>query len=110
MMRGYNFSEGARRTLERAREEALEVRHGSMGTEHLLLGLLRSDEDIVTHVLQSMSVDAEETRHTVMDIVKKGMAVPTGHDLPYTSRGKKTLELAMAQAEEWGHSYVGTEQ
>jgi ATP-dependent Clp protease ATP-binding subunit ClpC len=100
-MQGYNFTDQVRRTLVQAREEAAELHHEYVGTEHMLLALLRQED--------GLSVDVETTRQVVIDGVKKGRGFATGPDLPYTSRGKKTLELAMTQAREWGHSYVGAE-
>jgi ATP-dependent Clp protease ATP-binding subunit ClpC len=104
------FSERTRRTLARAREEAVGLNHEYVSTEHMLLALLRDIEGVAAEVLKTFSVDARKTRQVVLRIVKKGTsALPNGTELPYTSRGKKTLDLAMAQAREWDHSYVGAE-
>jgi ATP-dependent Clp protease ATP-binding subunit ClpC len=108
-MQGYNFTEQVRRTLAQAREEAGALNHEYVGTEHILLGLLRETKGVVADVMRSLSVDVETTRQVVIDGVKKGRGFGTGPDLPYTSRGKKSLELAMMQAHEWGHSYIGAE-
>src|ERR687891_156689 len=109
-MNGYNFTERVRKVLAMAREEAARLRHEYVGTEHILLGLIREGEGVAAAVLQNLSVDLDEIQQKIEDTVKKGKAAQaTGPDLPYTSRAKKVLELAMSEARELGHSYVGTE-
>ena len=93
-----------------AREEAARLHHEYVGTEHILLGLIREGEGVAAAVLQNLSVDLDEIQQKIEDTVKKGKAAQaTGPDLPYTSRAKKVLELAMGEARELNHSYVGTE-
>jgi len=107
---GYNFTERVRKVLAMAREEAARLHHEYVGTEHILLALVREGEGVASTVLQNLSVDLDEVQQKVEDIVKKGRAShTTGPDLPYTSRAKKVLELAMSEARELSHSYVGTE-
>jgi ATP-dependent Clp protease ATP-binding subunit ClpC len=109
-MNGYNFTERVRKVLAMAREEAARLHHEYVGTEHILLGLIREGEGVAAAVLQNMSVDLDEVQQKIEDTVKKGKAQQTtGPDLPYTSRAKKVLELAMSEARELNHSYVGTE-
>ena len=109
-MNGYNFTERVRKVLAMAREEAARLHHEYVGTEHILLGLIREGEGVAAAVLQNLSVDLDEIQQKIEEQVKKGKAAqPTGPDLPYTSRAKKVLELAMAEARELNHSYVGTE-
>lgn len=109
-MNGYNFTERVRKVLAMAREEAARLHHEYVGTEHILLGLIREGEGVAAAVLQNLSVDLEEVQNRIEDTVKKGKAAQaTGPDLPYTSRAKKVLELAMGEARELNHSYVGTE-
>ncbi len=109
-MNGYNFTERVRKVLAMAREEAARLHHEYVGTEHILLGLIREGEGVAAAVLQNLSVDLEEIQQKIEETVKKGKAAQTtGPDLPYTSRAKKVLELAMAEARELNHSYVGTE-
>jgi ATP-dependent Clp protease ATP-binding subunit ClpC len=109
-MNGYNFTERVRKVLAMAREEAARLHHEYVGTEHILLGLIREGEGVAAAVLQSLSADLDEIQQRIEDQVKKGKAAQaTGPDLPYTSRAKKVLELAMAEARELNHSYVGTE-
>lgn len=93
-----------------AREEAQRLHHEYVGTEHILLGLIREGEGVAAAVLSNLSVDLDEIQQKIEDTVKKGKAVQaTGSDLPYTSRAKKVLDLAMSEARELNHSYVGTE-
>ncbi|MEO7361777.1 MAG: ATP-dependent Clp protease ATP-binding subunit [Gemmatimonadaceae bacterium] len=93
-----------------AREEAARLHHEYVGTEHILLGLIKEGEGVAAAVLQAMNVDLEEVQQRIEEQVKKGKAAQaTGPDLPYTSRAKKVLELAMAEARDLNHSYVGTE-
>src|SRR5512138_850295 len=109
-MHGYNFTERVRKVLAMAREEAERLRHEYVGTEHILLGLIREGEGVAAAVLQNLSVDLDEIQQKIEDTVKKGKAAAaTGPDLPYTSRAKKVLELAMAEARDLTHNYVGTE-
>ncbi|HEX9565925.1 MAG TPA: ATP-dependent Clp protease ATP-binding subunit [Gemmatimonadaceae bacterium] len=109
-MNGYNFTERVRKVLQMAREEAQRLHHEYVGTEHILLGLIREGEGVAAAVLQNLNVDLDEVQQKIEDTVKKGKAVQaTGPDLPYTSRAKKVLELAMSEARELNHSYVGTE-
>jgi ATP-dependent Clp protease ATP-binding subunit ClpC len=107
-MNGYNFTERVRKVLAMAREEASRLHHEYVGTEHILLGLIREGEGVAATVLQNLNVDLDEIQQKIEETVKKGKA-PQASDLPYTSRAKKVLELAMAEARDLSHSYVGTE-
>src|SRR5438067_10769358 len=110
VMNGYNFTERVRKVLAMAREEAARLHHEYVGTEHILLGLIREGEGVAATVLQNLSVELDEIQQKIEETVKKGKAAQTtGPDLPYTSRAKKVLELAMSEARELNHSYVGTE-
>jgi ATP-dependent Clp protease ATP-binding subunit ClpC len=109
-MNGYNFTERVRKVLAMAREEAARLHHEYVGTEHILLGLIREGEGVAAQVLQNLSVELDDIQQKIEETVKKGKAgQTTGPDLPYTSRAKKVLELAMSEARELNHSYVGTE-
>jgi ATP-dependent Clp protease ATP-binding subunit ClpC len=109
-MQGYNFTERVRKVLAMASEEAARLRHEYVGTEHILLGLIREGEGVAAAVLQNLQVDLDEIKQKIEEQVKKGRAPAlTRPDLPYTSRAKKVLELAMSEARELDHSYVGTE-
>jgi ATP-dependent Clp protease ATP-binding subunit ClpC len=110
-MNGYNFTDRVRKVLQMAREEAARLHHEYVGTEHILLGLIREGEGVAAAVLSNLSVDLEVIQQKIEETVKKGKAPAAAGppDLPYTSRAKKVLELAMNEARELNHSYVGTE-
>jgi ATP-dependent Clp protease ATP-binding subunit ClpC len=109
-MNGYSFTERVRKVLAMAREEAARLHHDYVGTEHVLLGLVREGEGVAAQVLQNLNVELDDLRQKVEEMVEKGKnAQTTGPDLPYSSRAKKVLELAMAEARHLNHQYVGTE-
>src|SRR5687767_12121547 len=109
-MNGYNFTDRVRKVLQMAREEAARLHHEYVGTEHILLGLIREGEGVAAAVLTNLNVDLDDIQQKIEETVKKGKAAAApGPDLPYTSRAKKVLELAMSEARELNHSYVGTE-
>jgi carboxymethylenebutenolidase len=109
-MNGYNFTERVRKVLALAREQAFHLHHEYVGAEHILLGLIAEGEGIAMTVIRDLSVEPAAVRQRLLEFVKAGgEAVRTGPDLPYTSRAKKVLELAMAEARELSHEYVGTE-
>jgi DNA-binding transcriptional regulator YhcF (GntR family) len=105
----YNFTDRVRKVLAMAREEAIRLRHDHVGTEHILLGLIREGEGIAAAVLTSFSVDLDEIRERIEERVRRGKATIAIGELPYTSRAKKVLEFTMSEAHELDHSYVGTE-
>ena len=105
----YNFTDRVRKVLAMAREEAIRLQHDYVGTEHILLGLIREGEGVAAAVLQNLSVDLEQIHERVEESVRKGKATIALGELPYTSRAKKVLEFAMAEARDFNHSYVGTE-
>jgi ATP-dependent Clp protease ATP-binding subunit ClpC len=109
-MNGYNFTERVRKVLAMAREEAARLHHEYVGTEHILLGLIREGEGVAAAVLQNLSIELDDIQQKTEQMVKGGRAGQTiGPDLPYTSRAKKVLELAMGEARSLNHAYVGTE-
>ncbi|HEY4321154.1 MAG TPA: ATP-dependent Clp protease ATP-binding subunit [Gemmatimonadales bacterium] len=109
-MNGYNFTDRVRKVLQMAREEAARLHHEYVGTEHILLGLIREGEGVAAAVLTNLGVELEDIQQKIEETVKKGKAAAAaGPELPYTSRAKKVLELAMMEARELNHSYVGTE-
>jgi hypothetical protein len=109
-MRGYNFTERVRKALSFSRAEAVRLHHEYVGTEHVLLGLLREGEGVASHVIANLGVKPDEIQARVEGMIKAGRDSETvGPDLPYTSRAKKVLEFAMTEARELGHAYVGTE-
>ncbi|MCG6955387.1 MAG: ATP-dependent Clp protease ATP-binding subunit [Gemmatimonadetes bacterium] len=105
----YNFTDRVRKVLAMAREEAIRLQHDYVGTEHILLGLIREGEGVAAAVLTNLSVDLDQIHERVEESVRKGKATIALGELPYTSRAKKVLEFAMAEARDFSHSYVGTE-
>jgi ATP-dependent Clp protease ATP-binding subunit ClpC len=105
----YNFTDRVRKVLAMAREEAIRLQHDYVGTEHILLGLIREGEGVAAAVLTNLNVDLDEVHERVEESVRKGKATIALGELPYTSRAKKVLEFAMTEAREFNHSYVGTE-
>jgi len=109
-MNGFNFTERVRKCLALAREEAVALHHEYVGTEHILLGIIHEGEGVAAATMQNLGVDLEQLERAIKEAVKQGKETqPTGHDLPYTSRAKRTLELSMSAARDLNHSYVGTE-
>jgi ATP-dependent Clp protease ATP-binding subunit ClpC len=102
------FTERARSVVVLAQDEARALKHNYIGTEHLLLGLLREEEGLGARVLESLGVSLEEVRAQVAKIVGQGDQVTTG-EIPFTPRAKKVLELALREALSLGHNYIGTE-
>ncbi len=105
----YNFTDRVRKVLAMAREEAIRLKHDYVGTEHILLGLIREGEGVAAAVLMNLNVDLDQIHERVGEKVRPGKATIALGELPYTSRAKKVLEYAMAEARELNHSYVGTE-
>jgi len=105
----YNFTDRVRKVLAMAREEAIRLQHDYVGTEHILLGLIREGEGVAAAVLSNLAADLDELTRLVEENVRRGKSASTIGELPYTSRAKKVLEYAMAEARELNHSYVGTE-
>jgi hypothetical protein len=102
------FTERARQVVVLAQEEARSLRHNYIGTEHLLLGLLREEDGLAALVLGSLDITAERVRGAVTRIVGPGEEVTSGQ-IPFTPRAKKVLELALREAQRLGHNYIGTE-
>jgi len=105
----YNFTDRVRKVLAMAREEAIRLQHDYVGTEHILLGLIREGDGVASAVLITLTVDLEQIHERVEESVRKGKATIALGELPYTSRAKKVLEFAMSEARDFNHSYVGTE-
>jgi ATP-dependent Clp protease ATP-binding subunit ClpA len=102
------FSERARQVVVLAQEEARMLKHNYIGTEHVLLGLLREEEGLAARVLESLDVTLERVRAQVVRIVGSGEEITSGQ-IPFTPRGKKVLELALRESLSLGHNYIGTE-
>jgi ATP-dependent Clp protease ATP-binding subunit ClpA len=102
------FTERARQVVVLAQEEATALKHNYIGTEHILLGLLREEEGLAARVLESLDITVEEVRAQVARIVGEGEEAGTGM-VPFTPRAKKVLELALREALSLGHNYIGSE-
>jgi ATP-dependent Clp protease ATP-binding subunit ClpC len=102
------FSERARRVLSLAQEEAQRFNHNYIGTEHILLGLVRETEGVAARVLSSLSVDLSKVRSAVEFIIGRGEK-PTQGEIGLTPRAKKVVELAVDEARRMNHTYIGTE-
>jgi len=102
------FSERARRVLTFAQEEAQNLNHNYIGTEHILLGLAREDEGVAARVLVSLGVNLTKVRSAVEFIIGRGEK-PASRETGLTSRAKKVIELAIDEARSLGHNYIGTE-
>ena len=102
------FSERARRVLSLAQEEAQRFNHNYIGTEHILLGLVRETEGVAARVLSSLTVDLSKVRSAVEFIIGRGEKPPQG-EIGLTPRAKKVVELAVDEARRMNHTYIGTE-
>ena len=102
------FTDRARRVVVQAQEESRLLNHNYIGTEHLLLGLLREDGGVAAEALASLEVGLDAAREQVAEIVGRGREAPSGH-IPFTPRAKKVLELSLREALQLGHPYIGPE-
>jgi ATP-dependent Clp protease ATP-binding subunit ClpA len=102
------FTTRARQTVVQAQEEARRLRHNYIGTEHLLLGLLGDPEGLAARALAGFGITLDGARDEVAALVKPGDKAMSGH-IPFTPRAKKTLELALREALQLHHNYIGTE-
>jgi len=103
------FTERVRRVMHFAREEAGRLQHDYIGTEHLLLGLIREGEGVAAVVLTNIGLDIEQVRRAVEEAVPPSGGTLTIGDLPFNTGAKRALELAIEEAKELGHNYIGTE-
>ena len=102
------FTERARQVVLLAQEEARTLKHDYIGTEHILMGLLREQEGLAARVLESLEITVERARGQVVRIVGSGKEVTSG-TIPFTPRAKKVFDLALREALSLGHNYIGTE-
>jgi ATP-dependent Clp protease ATP-binding subunit ClpC len=103
------FTERARKVIILAKEEARRFNHDYIGTEHILLGLIREGEGVAAAVLQKMGVSLENIRLEIEKLVQPGPTTQIIGDIPFTPRAKKALELSAEEARSLGHNYIGTE-
>lgn len=102
------FTERARRSTVLAQDEARQLDHNYIGTEHLLLGLIHEGEGVAARVLNALGISLGNVRVQVESIIGRGDQTPSGH-IPFTPRAKKVLELSLREALQLGHNYIGTE-
>jgi len=108
-MTGYNFTDRVRRALVQAREEAQRLHHEAVGPEHVLLGVIKEGNGVAITALERLHIDPSEVRERIVAKAPPGTVITGGPDIPYTRRGKMVLELAMEEARDLYHEYVGTE-
>jgi ATP-dependent Clp protease ATP-binding subunit ClpA len=102
------FTDRARRVVVLAQDEARRLDHTWIGTEHILLGLIREGDGIAAKALESLGIGLDAVRQQVEEIIGQGQQAPSGH-IPFTPRTKKVLELSLRESQELGHNYIGTE-
>jgi ATP-dependent Clp protease ATP-binding subunit ClpA len=102
------FTERARQVVVLAQDESRALRHDYIGTEHILLGLLREEEGLAARVLESLDIAVEDVRAMVARVVGQGDEVTTGQ-IPFTPQAKSALELSLREALSLGHDHIGTE-
>lgn len=103
------YTERARQVVTLAHHEAIALHHDYIGTEHLLLGLLREEEGLAARVLANLDLTADEIRREVERITGVGTHDGSDLPLPFTPRAKKVCELALREALSLGHNFIGTE-
>lgn len=102
------FTPPARRVVVLAQEEARTLKHNYIGTEHILLGLIKQGEGVAAKSLESLGISLDDVRSQVEEIIGQGQQSPSGH-IPFTPRAKKVIELSLREALQLGHNYIGTE-
>lgn len=103
------FTDRARRVVVQSRAEAIALDHDFIGPEHLLLGLIHGD-GLAVRVLESLGIRLEAVRHRVEEIIGRGDQALSGPGkIPFTPQAKQVLELALEEARNLGHGYIGTE-
>src|ERR671935_386622 len=103
------FNDRAKRVLALAQDEAIRFNHNYIGTEHLLLGLVREGEGVAARVLDSLGVELSKVRTAVEFIIGRGDSTTSPSEITLSPRTKKVIELAIDEARKLGHSHVGTE-
>jgi len=102
------FTDQARRVVRLAEEEARRLDHNYIGTEHILLGLIREGDGVAAKALESLEISLQAVREQVEEIIGQGQQVPS-EVIPFTPRAKKVLELSLRESLQLGHDYIGTE-
>jgi ClpA/ClpB-like protein len=104
-----SFTDRARKVLTLAQDEAQRFNHNYIGTEHLLLGLVREGQGVAARVLMNMGVELAKVRSAVEFIIGRGVSPPVIGEMALTPRAKRVIELAIDEARRLGHNYIGTE-
>ena len=102
------FTDRARRVVVLAQEEARLLDHNYIGTEHVLLGLIREGDGVAARALDSLGISLQAVRLGTEEIIGRGQHAQEGH-IPFTPRAKRVLELALLESRQLGHRYIGTE-
>ena len=102
------FSDRARQAVVQAQQEARRLDHNYIGTEHLLLGLIREGDGVAAKALESLGISLDAVRQQVEEMIGRGQQTLSGH-IPFTPRAKRVLELSLREALQLGHKYIGTE-
>ena len=102
------FTDRSRRVIVLAQEEARTLDHNYIGTEHILLGLIRETDGHAARALESLGISLDAVRQQVEEIIGRGQEAPSGH-VPFTPRAKKVLALSLRESLQLGHNYIGTE-
>ncbi|MDR1485051.1 MAG: ATP-dependent Clp protease ATP-binding subunit [Planctomycetaceae bacterium] len=103
------FTDRARKVMQLANQEAQRFNHEYIGTEHILLGLIKEGSGVAANVLKNLDIDLRKIRHEVEKLVRSGPDLVTMGRLPQTPRAKKVIEFSMEEARNLNHNYVGTE-
>ena len=103
------FTDRARRVVVLAQEEARALGHNYIGTEHILLGILRESDGVGARALESVGISLEAVREQVEEMIGQGDPSELPGHIPFTPRAKKVLELSLREALQLGHNYIGTE-
>jgi ATP-dependent Clp protease ATP-binding subunit ClpA len=103
------FTDRARRVVVLAQDEARTLNHDYIGTEHILLGLIREGDGLAAKALKSLGISLEAVRREVEETVGQGPEAPSPGHIPFTAGAKKVLELSLREALQLAHSYIGTE-
>ncbi|MEK6660516.1 MAG: ATP-dependent Clp protease ATP-binding subunit [candidate division NC10 bacterium] len=103
------FTERARKVIILAREEAIRLGHNFVGTEHLLLGLIREGDGLAVAILKKLNVNISAVKAEIEKVVSAGSEFSPAGEIPFTPQAKKVLEYAISEARSLGHNYIGTE-
>lgn len=104
-----NFTEKARIAISEAHDAAAEMGHNYIGSEHLLMGLIREGSGVAAKVLEKNGVTAEKVKDKINEYIGIGVSLPQQTELPLTPRSKRILEMSALEARRLNHSYIGTE-